>query len=368
MLRKTLITLGASLMVVVLLSGLLVGCSSEPTTTTATVTATKTATTTATTTTVIKPIILKGDMIVSSAKHETAYQMLLAMDLIEERSGGRVVFDVNYGQVLVPLREAMTTVGKGALDWAWCGPSSFSGLDPRFNIAALPMAFTDQVQGFEALKTTPLADLLEQAANRQGVTLLGWNGHAPYVTMTTGKPVKVLADFEGQKIRAPGTALQSALQRLGAVPMNVMSAEIYPSMEKGIIDGAWLGLYTIESYKLVELIKYVTRGPFLVCNAQAIQINLEKFNTIPADLQKLMRDAFVEVEDEGYAYVMEENLRFEKMAADAGIEIYDPPKEELLKWVEIAGKPIWQDLRDEIGGADGDLFYNTLMDFQGLAR
>jgi len=353
------------LVIVVILVLAVVGACTAPATPTTPATTTAPAATTAAPTTVT-PIILKGDMSVQPETHATSRANLMAMKKIEERSNGRLKFDVSYGQTLVKLREAMATVGKGGLDWAWCGPSSYSGTDPRFNIAGMPMAWKDVADTFKAMHTTPLGKIVYDAMNKHGVEFVGWNGHMPYVHLAKNKAIRVLEDFKGQKIRAPGTAFMDAIKLLGGVPMDVYASEIYPAMEKGQLDAAWLGLYTIDSYKLIEQVKYITEGPFAIGNIQGIMINLEKFNSLPKDLQQLIHDCYQETEPEVIKFETEENAVYIEKAKKAGIEYIIPSKEETDRWIVQAGRPVWESVAKEIGGADGDLMLKTMLEWHGM--
>ena len=74
-------------------------------------------------------------------------------------------------------------------------------------------------------------------------------------------PVGSQGDLQGRKIRATQT-YAGVLSMLGASPVNLPPAEIYPSLEKGVVDGAAWPVIGPLGYRWYEVAKYILRPSF----------------------------------------------------------------------------------------------------------
>lgn len=70
------------------------------------------------------------------------------------------------------------------------------------------------------------------------------------------KEIKSVADLNGLKMRIGGIG-GMVLEKLGVVPQQIATADIYPALEKGTIDAAeWIGPYDDEKLGLNRVAKY----------------------------------------------------------------------------------------------------------------
>ena len=108
----------------------------------------------------------------------------------------------------------------------------------------------------------------------------------PNVLQTLSKPVKTLEDLKGLKIRSQGR-LADLVKSLGAVPVPIEIVDLYESVRRGVIDGAYIPLETLKGFKLGEVEKYVTAS-WMIGNAYTFYVvmNKQKFNSLPPDIQK----------------------------------------------------------------------------------
>jgi len=110
------------------------------------------------------------------------------------------------------------------------------------------------------------------------------------VIQTLNKPVKTLQDMKGLKLRGTGR-LGDIVKALGASPIPIETPDLYDGLKRGVIEGALLPLETMKGFKTGELIKYVTAS-WRVGSAYCFYVlmNKQKWNSLPADVQKVMTD------------------------------------------------------------------------------
>lgn len=82
------------------------------------------------------------------------------------------------------------------------------------------------------------------------------------VLMTRRKAVRTLDDIKGMKIRTPSKLQGDIIKALGATPVAMPVTRMYNALKTGVVDGLMVGPSVIRSFKLGEVVKYYTVGPF----------------------------------------------------------------------------------------------------------
>ncbi len=112
-------------------------------------------------------------------------------------------------------------------------------------------------------------------------------------------PVGPSGDLQGRKIRAT-QSYAGVLSMLGASPVNLPPAEIYPSLEKGVVDGAAWPVIGPLGYRWYEVAKHVMRPSFGVV-LNSVFMNLAAWNNLSEAQRKLLSDEVARMEDAWYA-------------------------------------------------------------------
>lgn len=112
-------------------------------------------------------------------------------------------------------------------------------------------------------------------------------------------PVTASGDLQGRKIRAT-QSYAGVLAMLGASPVNLPPAEIYPSLEKSVVDGAAWPVIGPLGYKWYEVAKHVLRPSFGVV-VQPIFVNLTAWNSLTDSQRKILEDEARKIEDTWFA-------------------------------------------------------------------
>jgi len=101
--------------------------------------------------------------------------------------------------------------------------------------------------------------------------------------MTRGKAIKTLEDLKGLRMRSPSAAQARQLQVMGATPVAMPITEVYPGLDRGVIDGSMVPFSTILDFRLGEVAKgYTIPGPLFGRSSFLIAMNQKKFDALPA--------------------------------------------------------------------------------------
>jgi TRAP-type C4-dicarboxylate transport system substrate-binding protein len=92
---------------------------------------------------------------------------------------------------------------------------------------------------------------------RNGQVYLGSDATPTYNILSV-KPVRNVEDMKGLRIRTGAPIFAAFVEKLGGVPVQIPSSEIYESLSQGVIDGTFSGIHDILSYRIGDVIKSVT--------------------------------------------------------------------------------------------------------------
>ena len=126
----------------------------------------------------------------------------------------------------------------------------------HFDLFELPYVFRDRNDVYRTFDGPIGNQLLLSLKDKGWVGLALWDG--TFIQITSNKPITVVADLKGLKIRNSTTQLaQATATILGSSPTQLQFAEVNTALTRGSIDGAELSLSTIATWKIYEAQQYV---------------------------------------------------------------------------------------------------------------
>ncbi len=157
-------------------------------------------------------------------------------DMVTKTSGGKFTIELHPAGEIVPPFESIDAVGSGTVQIGHGCPYYWKGKAPAAEfLSNIPFGLTAQEYNawyyFGGGKE--LADKVYREQLGCKFVLCGNTGvqHPGWST----KEIKSLADFKGLKMRMPGIGAE-AMQRLGAVVVNVLASEVTAALASGAVD------------------------------------------------------------------------------------------------------------------------------------
>jgi TRAP-type C4-dicarboxylate transport system substrate-binding protein len=106
--------------------------------------------------------------------------------------------------------------------------------------------------------------------------------------MLTKKPVAKPADLKGVRIRTIGEPLWiKTIGAMGATPTPMAWAEVYPSIQTGVIDGAEAQPSAIRGAKLYEVVSHITLTEHIFLMSGLI-VGEKWLQSLPAEHRKVV--------------------------------------------------------------------------------
>ena len=257
---------------------------------------------------------------------------------IGRRTNGQVKIKFYLSQTLVKGRDAYDAVVSGIADITWFYAGWAKGRFPLLSVMDLPYLTKSTYAGAHVL-TDLYKKFPEIRAELKDVHPLFFWTTMPYEIHTVKKPIRKLEDMKGMKFATmPGARV--ALEALGAVPVTMLSPQIYQTVEKGVTDGSAIAWGAFKAYKLVEVTNYHTNAHLGGMGSFTI-MNKDTWNKLSKDIQKVVTDVTNEImPDAVCAAVSAEREKGKKGCLDRNQPIYELSAEERARWV-ATGKPAW---------------------------
>jgi TRAP-type C4-dicarboxylate transport system substrate-binding protein len=175
---------------------------------------------------------------------------------------------------------------------------------------------------------------LKEEFDRQGVKFLSTFGYP--TTFISRKPLAELSDFKGLKLRAVG-ATAKWVSSVGATAIPLTFYEVTEGLARGVIDGTMGYLYVHVPYKFHDFCKNFTATPVsnnLIVNTW---MNLDTWNKLPPDIQKIVEETWREYYPKAIAkHAGEEISKQFKTLRDSGVKIIELSPTQYAKWRESA--------------------------------
>ncbi len=236
---------------------------------------------------VAAPIIMKmGIATVNDQQHEWLKRYKAA---VERDSKGRIEVQIYPASQLGSIPRMIEDTQFGSIQ-GYAGPAEFfTGVDPRFQVLGAPALFANSDQAQRTLEDPELNVpflALGEAKGLKGIGLFYYGDNG----IDTRRPVRDAADLKDLKIRDYGGAMQAALMKsLGITGVPMPLDQVMPALQQGAIDGTVSGITTSAALKYYDTAKYFAPLNLSIL-AVVVVVSKEWYQTLPADLQRIVAD------------------------------------------------------------------------------
>lgn len=226
------------------------------------------------------------------------------MDEVKTRSDGRVAFQYFPAQQVGKASDMLQLVQTGVVDIGLILSAYVSDKMPLTGVMDLPGTYDSSCSGTRIYaRLTGAGGFLDEAdfADNDVRNVFAFV-NPPYQLFLAEKGVTSMQAVKGLKLRSPGGPLDSMIQKIGGVPIQMTSPEVYESLSRGTIDGLVFPPPTILSYDLQGLIGSATRAANFGNTAIAYSMNRDKWDALPEDIRAIIDEVGQETSEKVCAY------------------------------------------------------------------
>lgn len=324
-----------------------------------------------------QPIELKVSLYVPPA-HTISVQLLAWAADMDKKSNGRLKIQIFPASQMGPVTRQYDLARTGVADISWVLLGATPGRFPLNDLSTLPYAFNPEVSGkmqnplSESESSAVLTALLQATPlamkEFEGTRVL-FQVVAPTIGLFFHKAtVRAPADMKGMRIRHNGPLSAKIIEAWGATPAAVAPAELADGLAKGTIDGMTFNYEIADALQIAPAVKSVT-AVNAYATTFALVMNQKKYDSLPADLRKLIDDSmgveaarrigaqFDEAEASGKRYMIDNKVTI-ITPTEAETQAFKAPLvpliEETIKATESKGLParkFYDDLRMRVNSA-----------------
>jgi len=205
---------------------------------------------------------------------------------VEAATDGKVTIEIFPNMQLGGEVEMIKQVLTGSLDITSPSNAPLTNFVPALKIFDMPFLFRDEAHMIAVLRGPVLQDIAEIVAT-SGIRLLGvFNVGVRHIM--SNKPVRTMDDLKGLKIRTMQSKYHmAAFNAFGANATPISYAELYSSLQTGVVDGAEAANTNYFEKKFYEVAPYWGQVGWTILTAPLI-MSEKKFASLPSDVQQAL--------------------------------------------------------------------------------
>lgn len=277
-----------------------------------------------------KPIELTYGSILPP-NHPGSIADLAWIEKIQKETNGQVTIEPFWAGTLINPRESVTDLANGVADIAFIIPQYGAGVGYDIHDAmeigfyACPTPEISLEVYYELTSKYP--EIPAEFDQFKSLGLIA--GMAEQ--LHTIKRIEKIDDIKGLTIRAVRPFLP-VLPKLGAEGAPVPMGEVYTSLEKGLLDGVDAFYEVLKTYNIAEVTDYTLVYNFQRGTYPGKAMNLDSWNSLPADVQKVFDDNYewgnqnflnemIKAEEEAYAFATDMGHEFNELSPEEAAKL-----------------------------------------------
>lgn len=262
---------------------------------------------------------------------------------IEEKTANEIKVIYFPDAQLGGERELVELTQVGVVDITKVSSGLMESFSPAYGVFSLPYLFADVEEYYKVMDNPAVMEPVYQSTAPQGFFGIGWYDSGARSFYMSKGPIRKIEDLRGKKIRVmqSETAIQT-LKLLGASPIAMGQAEVYTSLQQGILDGAENNEFALTIARHGEVARYYTydmhtRIPDILLMSA---LTLEKLTPEQQEIVKEAVKASIEFEKAAWDKEMETTRRL--AIENFNVEFFDIDK----KPFQDAVQPIYEGLKN----------------------
>ncbi len=239
---------------------------------------------------------------------------------VDRATGGKLKITVHANASLFKANEIKRAVQGGQAQIGEILISAYSNEDPLFGADSIPFLATSYADAGKLWKASRKA--IEERFAKQGMRILyavPWPPQGIY----SSKPIAMLSDMKGLKMRTYNPATSRIAELAGAQPVTIQASELAQAMATGAVNANITSGATGYDSKAWEQVKYFY-------DAQAwlpkniVFVNAAAFDTLDRSMQDAILKAAADAETRGWKVSEEKTKWYLEQLAKNGMTVAPP--------------------------------------------
>lgn len=257
---------------------------------------------------------------------------------VEQKSGGQLVIDILGGPEVIPGFDQPEAIRTGTIDLGATSAAYASTMAGAGAVTSLNL----MIGTFKELRDRGWHDTLNQFLKPYNLYILEMTAPGNTYYLWTTVPVRTLGDVKGLKLRVLAGAILEFAKALGASPILLPVGEIYTAQERGLIQGHFMSITTEYTGKIYQVSKYCVPYNLIPGGGDLVlMINLDKLNSLPSNLQGIVKDSAIEAAQNFEPVQKTINEEAFKTIQAAGVQFVTFSPEDKEKYLRLYFETGW---------------------------
>lgn len=273
--------------------------------------------------------------------HPLMSQTVVWVDMINKELAGKLKINYIGGPEVMPGLQQVEAVRKGVLDIAFNPTAYYQNIFPEGGAFIL-----SKYSPTEERKPNGFYDFMVKRHEQINCRYIGRMLWTPFY-LWPKKEVSTLDDLKGVKMRT-SALYDRFMKSLGIVPVTIPAGDTYTALERGTVEGfGWPNMGPRQRGWL-EVVKCAIDLPFYGSNNITAVMNLDKWNSLPKDVQDQVVAVTARFEPIMYNHFVEAVEKEWAELDKIGIKRIKFSETENKKYLDLAYQVEWDNLAEKV--------------------
>jgi C4-dicarboxylate-binding protein DctP len=270
--------------------------------------------------------------------------------MVEKGTKGEVEVQAFHASALGNERESLEGIKMGTIQMGTLSSGPVAGFFSPVMVMGIPYLFSSAPAAWNAYGGEFGQAFSEGFLKQTGVRILGIteNGYRHFTN--NSREIKAPKDMKGLKIRTMENPVHMEMVKsLGGAPTPIAFGELYTALQQKVVDGMECPIVLIHDMKFYEVQKYMALDGHLY-DPLIIFINEEFYQKkLTPEQQKTVAEAAKMLAATHNGFSQQANIEGLQKLKDKGMVVYQPTKEEMAQYRELAQPAALTYLKAQVG-------------------
>lgn len=307
---------------------------------------------------------------IPSTHDYNAKHIIPALANIKARTNGNL--DIRFvfvAETPFKIGDALIVVRDGQAEMASWIPTTTSGTYPALSVLAMPFMAPKSQNIREAMATgdklyeTPSVKAeMKRVFDLHKAAAAGHYYSQPMNFWFT-KPVGSLAEMKGLKLRTFSPETADLVSAIGATPVNVSSPEVYPALQRGVMDGVITGIGNMRGPKWSEVLKAGYMVNMMLLDFFEL-VSTDALAKLPQGYRDILFDEMGKA-SKGVNELTVASITDEQQALTKdGFKFVEAPADVYKTLREMAREKVWPEWKKRAGPAAATMFDSVIAELE----
>jgi len=260
------------------------------------------------------------------------------INMVEKESKGKLKIKWLGGPEVMPMFDQPEALRSGMIDMVlYLSTSYYKSILKPADAKGL-----SELTAPEERKTGAFALWKEVFRKDCNAKLLGFWGTSIQMQFFSIDRISSLDDFKGKTLRCM-PLYTNFVKSLGASPVVMPPPEIYTALQRKVVDGFMWPCMGVTPFGWHELVNYIL-FPMVFRGEASVAVNLDKFQSLPKDLQDILTHSMEKMENVGNKMHLEIAEEEREIMKKKGVQEVHLSQEEAERFKQLSQDATWPEI------------------------